>query len=128
MPIRDRYPAGVPCWVDTAQPDPAAASEFYGGLFGWTLENQMPPDAPGAYYEASAGGGRVAGVGSQPDDGDVAWTTYIAVDSADAATERVRAAGGTVVSEPFDIFDAGRTASFRDPEGVAFSVWQAGRN
>ncbi|MDP9188754.1 MAG: VOC family protein, partial [Actinomycetota bacterium] len=30
---RDGYPAGVPCWVDTGQPDPEAAVDFYGGLF-----------------------------------------------------------------------------------------------
>jgi predicted enzyme related to lactoylglutathione lyase len=32
---RDGYPPGVPCWIDTSQPDPAAAIEFYGSLFGW---------------------------------------------------------------------------------------------
>ena len=29
MIARDGYPPGVPCWVDTSQPDPAAAAEFY---------------------------------------------------------------------------------------------------
>src|SRR4051794_38404846 len=127
MAIRDRYPAGVPCWVDTAQPDAQAAAEFYGGLFGWQLENRMPPDAPGAYFEATLDGGTVAAVGSQNAPGDPVWTTYVAVESADATAERVRANGGTVVSEPFDVFDAGRMAAFEDPEGAAFSVWQAGR-
>src|SRR2546423_230768 len=32
---RDGYPPGVPCWVDTTQPDPQAAVAFYSGLFGW---------------------------------------------------------------------------------------------
>ena len=32
------YPHGVPCWIDTEQPDTAAAREFYGGLFGWRFE------------------------------------------------------------------------------------------
>src|SRR5262249_55558958 len=35
MPERDGYIPGVPCWVDTSQPDPEAALDFYGGLFGW---------------------------------------------------------------------------------------------
>jgi predicted enzyme related to lactoylglutathione lyase len=51
----------------------------------------------------------------------------VAVDSADDAAAKVRAAGGTVVSEPFDVFDAGRMAAFADPEGARFCVWQAGR-
>jgi len=27
-----RIHPGVPCWVDTSQPDPEAAHRFYGGL------------------------------------------------------------------------------------------------
>ena len=121
--MRDRYPAGVPCWIDTGHPDPEAAAEFYGGLFAWDLQDQMPPDAGQKYYEARLEGGRVGalGAGSAP----AAWSTYIAVDSADEAAERVRAAGGTVLSEPFDIFTAGRMAVFADPEGARFCVWQA---
>ena len=46
MPDRDGYIAGVPCWVDTNQPDPDAAAEFYGALFGWETENAMPPGLP----------------------------------------------------------------------------------
>ncbi len=42
MPERDGHIAGVPCWVDTAQPDPDAAAAFYRGLFGWELEDAMP--------------------------------------------------------------------------------------
>jgi uncharacterized protein len=49
---RTEYPPGVPCWVDTAQPDPEAATRFYGGLFGWEFEDQMPSDAPGNYFIA----------------------------------------------------------------------------
>lgn len=39
---RDGYPHGVPCWVDTRQPDPEAAVAFYGDLFGWTFEERTP--------------------------------------------------------------------------------------
>lgn len=44
MPERDGYIPGVPCWVDTSQPDPEAAVDFYSGLFGWEFENVLPPD------------------------------------------------------------------------------------
>ena len=36
--VRDGYPAGVPCWIDTTQADPHAAAEFYRGLLGWSLK------------------------------------------------------------------------------------------
>src|SRR6476661_8786164 len=48
LPERDGYIAGVPCWVDTSQPDPDAAAEFYGGLFGWEFEDAMPAGVPDA--------------------------------------------------------------------------------
>ena len=128
MPNRDRYPAGVPCWVDTAQPDAKAGADFYAALFGWTIENVLPPEAPGAYFQGTIDGGRVAAVGQSPNGGPVAWCTYIAVESADDAAQRVREAGGTVIDEPYDVGPAGRTANFADPEGVPFSVWQAGQH
>ena len=37
MSERDHYEPGVPCWVDTVQPDPVAAGSFYGELLGWEL-------------------------------------------------------------------------------------------
>ena len=42
MSERDGYIPGVPCWIDTNQPDPDAAVRFYGGLFGWEFEKVMP--------------------------------------------------------------------------------------
>ena len=33
MSARDQYEHGVPCWVDTMQPDPGAAIDFYAGVF-----------------------------------------------------------------------------------------------
>jgi uncharacterized protein len=32
MSERNDYPPGVPCWVDTLQPDADAAVRFYGDL------------------------------------------------------------------------------------------------
>jgi predicted enzyme related to lactoylglutathione lyase len=45
VPDRDGYIPGVPCWIDTSQPDPKAAVSFYGGLFGWEFEDVMPPES-----------------------------------------------------------------------------------
>src|SRR5438874_2530059 len=58
MSTREDYPAGVPCWVDTNQPDPVDAARFYSGLFGWQTEDAMPPDdveAARAFYGAVFG-------------------------------------------------------------------------
>ena len=127
MPERDGYIAGVPCWIDTTQPDPNAALPFYGGLFGWEFEDVMPEGSPGRYFIGRIRGGDVAAVGSSPEGAPpvAVWNTYIWVDSADEAASKVGAAGGTVVAEPFDVLDAGRMAVCADPEGAMFSVWEA---
>lgn len=128
MSTRSDYPPGVPCWVDTVQPDPAAAARFYEDLFGWQTQETMPPDSPGHYLMARLGDRPVAAVSSAPPGAPpaAAWNTYIRVDSADDAAARVEEAGGRVLAAPFDVFDAGRMAAFTDPEGAVISVWQPG--
>jgi uncharacterized protein len=127
MPERDGYLPGVPCWIDTTQPDPAAAVAFYSGLFGWEFEDAMPPGSAGKYCIARLRGGDVAAVGSQPEGAPAAptWNTYVSVESADEAASKVLEGGGRVVTDPFDVMDAGRMAVCADPEGAAFCVWQA---
>jgi len=66
MSQQDRYIAGVPCWIDTSQPDPGAAVAFYGDLFGWEFEDVMPADSPMRYFMARLPGGDVAAVAGHP--------------------------------------------------------------
>jgi predicted enzyme related to lactoylglutathione lyase len=124
MPDRDGYIAGVPCWVDTSQPDPAAAAEFYAALFGWETEDVMPSESPVPYFMARIRGRDVAAISGQQQEGPPSWNTYVQVDSADATAEKVREAGGSVLSEPFDVMASGRMAVFADPQGAVFCVWQ----
>jgi predicted enzyme related to lactoylglutathione lyase len=130
MPERDGYIPGVPCWVDTSQPDPEAAVDFYRGLFGWEFEDVMPPESEGSYFMARLRGGDVAAVGSIPEGAPqmATWNTYIWVDSADDTVSKVREDGGGVLMDPFDVMDAGRMAFVTDREGAAFCVWQAKQN
>jgi len=127
MPEREGYIPGVPCWVDTSQPDPEAALPFYSGLFGWEFENVMPEGAEDKYFVGRIRGGDVAAVGSTPDGAPpmAMWNTYIWVASVDETVSKARAAGGGVALEPFDVMDAGRMAVLTDPEGAAFCAWQA---
>jgi uncharacterized protein len=128
MSERDGYQHGVPCWVDTGQPEPEAAVGFYTELFGWEAEDAMPPDSEGRYFVCRLRGRDVAAVGSQPSESAPpvpVWNTYVWVDSADDAAAKVTGAGGSVVMEPFDILDAGRMAVVSDPSGAVFCLWQA---
>jgi uncharacterized protein len=127
MPERNGYVPGVPCWIDTSQPNPEATVAFYTDLFGWEFEDVMPPDSAGKYFIARLRGGDVAAVGSVPEAAPpmAMWNTYVWVESADDTASKVLDAGGSAVMEPFDVMDAGRMAVFTDPEGAAFCVWQA---
>ncbi len=127
MAERDGYIPGVPCWVDTSQPDAQAALHFYSGLFGWEFENVMPEGSGGTYFIGRLHGGDVAAVGSMPEGAPptAMWNTYIWVDSAEETATKAREAGGGVAVEPFDVMDSGRMAVLTDPEGAAFCVWQA---
>jgi hypothetical protein len=131
MSERNDYPPGVPCWVDTLQPDVDAAARFYGDLMGWTFAGAgaMPGDPPGRYFVAQFRGRDVAGVGSQPSPGGapampVVWNTYVCTASADDTERGVKRAGGKVLREPFDVPPAGRVAVVADPAGAVLCAWE----
>jgi predicted enzyme related to lactoylglutathione lyase len=123
------YRPGVPCWVDLSSPDPDASARFYGELFGWeTRAIEDPGEEELGYRLFTLGGASVAGLepaGERPP----AWTTYVSVDYAVTAKERVEAAGGTTLVGPTDLLGAGTRATFADTSGGAvFSVWQPERH
>jgi predicted enzyme related to lactoylglutathione lyase len=115
----------VPCWVDTEQPDPAAAQAFYRGLFGWTFADAVPAQAPGSYLIATLDGRDVAAIAPGADE--PTWTTYVAVSDADATAARVTELGGTVPAAPQDAGPGGRSATVADPQGAVFRLWQPRR-
>ena len=127
MTPRESYPPGVTCFIDTERDDVDAAAAFYGGLFGWSFDDLTPPGGGPRFLMARLDGQIVAGIGA-PFEGTngPAWNTYVSVEDCDAIVGKVRAAGGTVIAEPFDVGPAGRMAVFSDPEGAHLRVWQAG--
>lgn len=128
MLASDVYPPGVPCWIEIAQPDPGSAASFYGGVFGWELEDRTPPDTEGRYVVARLGGQAVAAVkqaaGAGTGEPRPAWTTYVCVEDAARSAARVTAAGGRVVAEPVHIPGVARVAVLADPAGATFGVWE----
>jgi hypothetical protein len=118
------YPSGVPCWIDTAQPDPREAADFYGGLFGWKFERQQPSGATGPYLVASMQGAPVAAITSPVDGlpGTPEWMSYVRVDAIDDTIAAVTAAGGHTLVGPVDHADAGRRVVCADADGAAFGV------
>ena len=124
MPERTSYEPGTPCWVDIGVPDTAAAAEFYGGLFGWSLEKMDDPEA-GGYGQFQLRGEPVAGIGPQQNtEMPPYWTVYVSVADADKTLELKRDAGGTIVVEAMDVMGEGRMGVAQDTNGTFISVWQ----
>jgi predicted enzyme related to lactoylglutathione lyase len=127
MNERDGYQAGVPCWVDTFQPDPDSAVGFYAKLFGWEVDRRMPPDSPRKYFVCKLRGRDVAAIGSQPSEGvPPDWNTYVWVDSVDDVAAKTIEAGGSVALEPFESPDGGRVAMLADQAGAVLCVMEPG--
>ncbi len=118
---------GTPSWVDLGTADLEQSARFYGELLGWEVPESENAEQTGGYRIATNGGKAAAGMMPLMQEGQPpAWTTYVAVDDADATAEKVRAAGGNVLAEPMDVMDLGRMAVFADPTGAVFGIWQAG--
>jgi predicted enzyme related to lactoylglutathione lyase len=143
MPNPPRFRTGEPCWLDLVTSKPDAAIEFYGGLFGWTVE-QAPP---GADYRTFVKDGRrvagltpvteLAGDRGRLDDGglddgglddgwlDDGWLVYLAVGDADATATAIREAGGEVLQNK-ELRGLGRMLIARDATGAIVGAWQSG--
>ena len=128
MPEITEYPPGSPSWADLLCKDGQVAKDFYGNLFGWTYDDH--PAGPDMVYTMFSHNGVPVCASAEPGPGQENlpphWSVYVTVDDLEAAVERAKAAGGTVVAEPFDVFDAGRMAIIRDKEGAFLRLWHPG--
>jgi hypothetical protein len=129
MAERTEYANGTPSWVEIGTTDVAGAEKFYSGILGWEADHQ--PMGEGMVYSMQTIGGKnAAAVYDQREDQKAAgmppmWLTYITVDDVDATTAKVGPAGGSVMQEPFDVFEAGRMSIIADPAGGIIGLWQA---
>ena len=124
-----QHAPGTFCWSELATVDQAGAKAFYSKLFGWdTMDMDM---GGGQAYTFLKLGDRDAGAlySMMPEErasgAPPHWKSYVAVTSADQAAAKAKSLGGTVVMEPFDVFESGRMALIQDPTGAIFGVWQA---
>lgn len=131
MEINNAKPGNF-CWFELATSDQAAAKKFYGGLFGWTAnDNPMGPDA---FYTMFQLRGRNVGAAYalDPDQAQQGvpphWGTYVAVTNVDEAVAKAKSLGASVLAGPFDVAEHGRMAALNDPTGAAISLWQANQH
>jgi len=111
-------------WNELNTRDVPAAREFYGAVFGWTVEEQDMGDM-GTYYVWKDGdasrGGMLDFSAMAPAEAPPHWLVYFTVPDADAAVATATGNGGSVINGPLDI-PVGRFAILEDPQGAVFAA------
>ena len=111
-------------WNELNTRNAEAAKKFYGAILGWTCEGMPMPD--GTYWVAKLGGAPVGGIftmsGPQFDGVPEHWFSYIAVDDVNVRVANLKAAGGAVIKEPFDVPNVGRIAIVKDSNGAVLGM------
>ncbi|MFT3821115.1 MAG: VOC family protein [Rubrivivax sp.] len=110
---------GAFSWCELMTSDPAAASAFYGKLFGWTIETMDMGTGP--YHVVKVGSDGVGGLMKTPPDAGPmppAWSCYVTVADVDATARTCTELGGKVCVPPTDIPNVGRFVVLQDPQGA----------
>jgi uncharacterized protein len=121
MPERTSHPPGAFSWAELTTSDTDAAKAFYTEIFAWGYDD-MPVGDDQVYSMARLEGKHVAALYAS--DQPPHWNNYVTVASVDETAARVAGLDGTVLAEPFDVMDAGRSAVVADPAGGALFLWE----
>lgn len=111
-------------WIELATPDPDAALDFYGKLFGWSKQGAMPMGEMGDYtFIGTSEEDRPGAIMSSATTGASArWNWYVEVPDIDAAVAIAKAKGGTLIQGPDEIPGGSFAANLTDAEGLAIGV------
>lgn len=136
-PLED-MPAGPPApgfmsWHELATTDVDAGLAFYHAVFGWgDAGTHDMGEEMGSYYMFDAGAWPTGGAYTipqgmeMPTDFPPNWCAYIMTDDLDAACERVKSGGGTILNGPMEVPGGSRVAFCLDAHGAYFGLHGAG--
>lgn len=109
-------------WHENQGTDVEAAKSFYAKLLGWEYEIFKPGEMD--YTMITSGGAMHGGFWPAPPEGaPSAWIGHVYVEDCDAAAEKAKSLGGTILHDPMDIPDVGRFALLQDPQGAVISAY-----
>jgi predicted enzyme related to lactoylglutathione lyase len=109
-------------WNELATRDQQAALDFYTSRFGWTKGEVMPMGEMGDYQLIARNGGPLGAMMTAAAENPPRWRFYIRVPNTDAAAEKVRANGGTIVHGPAEVPGGDRILIGTDPQGAEFAL------
>lgn len=105
-------------WFEVVGKDAGKLREFYGGLFGWTIDTSNPIEYGIVDAEEAGLGG---GIG-QARDGDGHLTFYVGVDDPQSYLDRVEGMGGKVVVPLTAVPGMVTFALIQDPGGHVVGI------
>ena len=112
-------------WHELTTTDLTGAIAFYQAIFGWEKKGEFDMGPAGVYHMFGRDRFTYGGMFTKSPDMPMPpnWLLYASVpDTADAATERAKAAGANVFLGPMDVPGGDRVAAMADPQGAAFAV------
>ena len=112
-------------WHELVTTNADDALDFYRKLFGWEVKGNFDMGEAGLYQMFGRDRFTYGGVMNKAGDTPAQpyWLHYVAVaDSADAAAERAKEAGATLLSGPMEVPGGDRIAVLTDPQGAVFAV------
>ena len=101
--------------------DPKEAADFYKKCFDWEIKAFPEMN----YYTFAAEGGTGGGFNPVSDESPAGTVTvYINTPDLKDSLEKVKANGGTVLMESYEIPTVGTMATFKDPTGNVMALLQ----
>jgi uncharacterized protein len=127
MPSSPSRPAagspGTIGWHELMAGDGAAAFDFYSSQFGWSKGEVHDMGPMGLYQIFAIEGVPAGGIMTKPPTiPGPFWNYYFNVDGANAAIERIKAGGGTVVNGPHQVPGGSWIVQGTDPQGAFFAL------
>lgn len=113
---------GKCCWNELTTPAQEAAHAFYTKVFGWTYPDKMEMPGLGDYVFVVAAGTTIGATMTLPPGAPSGWVPYFRAADIDAAAEKVKSGGGTVLDGPMDVPGGDRVVVAGDPHGVRFGI------
>lgn len=114
-------------WHELRGGDNDESFGFYSGMFGWERSRAIDMGPMGTYQLFSYGGQDRGGMMKAPGGMHANWLFYFVVEGLDAALERVKAAGGSVLHGPQEVPGGAWVLSGQDPQGAHFALVSAKR-
>ena len=124
MPHRPPGAPGTVGWNELHAGNGLEAYDWYAELFGWSQVRDVDMGPMGVYRLFSAGGLDAAGglMTKRPEAPVPFWAYYFNVEALDAAIERVKVGGGSVMNGPMEVPGPMLIANCQDPQGAWFSM------